>query len=226
MNGPKLIIPIAVPPPGRPLVLSFSSRSVKLSWTPPAGEEREVEEYIVRVRRGENSSWSDSQEVRTNSSLPSHTVTNLQPFTVYSFRVAAELDSGLGEESEESYYMITLRELPTGSPTITSAHNLTSTALYLAWEPPHPLTVHGEFLGYKLTYQARDSGKAGLRDRKKSIVMKSPSIQEYILRDLTTYTLYNVAIQVINPEGSGPAAKVTVMTDEGGERKYKIFDHL
>ena len=24
-----------------------------------------------------------------------------------------------------------------------------------AWEPPHPLTINGEFLGYKLTYESR-----------------------------------------------------------------------
>ena len=202
--------------PGRPLVLSFSSREVNLSWTPPAqaeGEMMEVVEYIVRVRRGENSSWTDSQAVRTESAVPRFTVVGLQPFTVYSFRVAAVLggsERSVSGESEESYYMITLRELPTGSPTITTAHNLTSTALYLAWEPAHPLTIHGELLGYKLTYQARHSEKA-----KQSIVIPNPSTHEFILRDLETYTQYNVAIQVINPEGPGPAAKVTVMTDEG-----------
>ena len=204
--------------PGRPLVLSFSSREVNLSWTPPAqadGEMREVEEYIVRVRRGENSSWSDSQAVRTETAVSRFTVVGLQPFTVYSFRVVAVFagpEREMSGESAESYYMITLRELPTGSPTITAAHNITSTALYLAWEPAHPLTIHGEFLGYKLSYQARHTDKAAT---KQSIVIPNPSTQEFILRDLETYTQYNVAIQVINPEGAGPAAKVTVMTDEG-----------
>ena len=193
-------------------MVSFSSRSVNLSWTGPGGEMVPVSEYEVKVRRGENTSWADSQEVRTNSSLTTFTVTGLQPFTVYSFRVVAVLDSGVKGESEESYYMVTLRELPTGSPTITTAHNITSTALYLAWQPPHPLTIHGEFLGYRLSFQP---SQAGHREGRKSIVMKSPDIQEYILRDLKTYTKYNVAIQVINPEGAGPAAKVTVMTDEG-----------
>ena len=175
---------------------------------------------MVKVRRGENSSWSDSHDVTTNSSLTTFTVEGLQPFTVYSFRVEAVWDSELRAESEESYYMVTLRELPTGSPTITTAHNVSSTSVYLAWEPPHPLTVHGEFLGYRLSYQPRQASKAGPRERKKSLVLKSPDIQEFILRDLSTYTEYNVALQVINPEGAGPAAKVTVMTDEGGERKY------
>ncbi len=43
--------------------------------------------------------------------------------------------------------MITLRESPSGKPTITAAQNASSTALYLAWQPPHLSTLHGEFLG-------------------------------------------------------------------------------
>ena len=33
--------------------------------------------------------------------------------------------------SPESYYMVTLREAPSGSPTITVAHNISSNALYM-----------------------------------------------------------------------------------------------
>jgi receptor-type tyrosine-protein phosphatase gamma len=54
---------------------------------------------------------------------------------------------GESAASKESYYMITLREAPSGKPTITAAQNASSTALYLAWQPPHLSTLHGEFLG-------------------------------------------------------------------------------
>ena len=30
-----------------------------------------------------------------------------------------------------------------------------SSSIYLAWQPPHESTLHGEFLGYRLTYRAR-----------------------------------------------------------------------
>ena len=33
------------------------------------------------------------------------------------------------------------------------------------------------------------------------------------------FTQYLVSLEVENPEGSGPATTVVVMTDEGGERK-------
>ena len=48
-------------------------------------------------------------------------------------------------------------------------------------------------------------------------MIKNPGLREYILRGLATYTEYTLALQVVNPEGEGPATKVMVMTDEGGE---------
>ena len=90
-----------------------------------------------------------------------------------------------------------------------------------AWEPPHPLTINGEFLGYKLTYESRrprggTGGGAGARSPPPSLVIPDPGVTEFILRDLATYTQYTLALQVLNPEGEGPATKVAVMTDEGG----------
>lgn len=184
------------------------------------GDQGLVLEYSVMVRRGENTSWSDSQNV--SSDVTSLTIPGLHPFTVYSFRVIAVFSDNVTSVSEESYYMVTLREAPSGSPTITMAHNISSNALYLSWEPPHPLTINGEFLGYKLTYESRDTARAS--GRSKSVVMiKNPDIREFILRDLVTYTRYTLALQVVNPEGEGPATKVLVMTDEGGESRVMNY---
>lgn len=55
------------------------------------------------------------------------------------------------------------------------------------------------------------------RGTRRSVLIKNPGLREYILRDLATYTEYTLALQVLNPEGEGPATKVMVMTDEGGE---------
>ena len=118
------------------------------------------------VRRGENSSWSDAVEVVTGSRETGARVASLHPFTVYSFRVAAltsaREDTAAGGDTEarsaaspESYYMVTLREAPSGSPTITVAHNISSNALYMvggrrlwsAWilslESGAPTCLHG-----------------------------------------------------------------------------------
>ena len=98
---------------------------------------------MVLVRRGENTSWSDAVEVVTGSRETGARVASLHPFTVYSFRVVALTSAGgdtatAGGDTEarsaaspESYYMVTLREAPSGSPTITVAHNISSNALYM-----------------------------------------------------------------------------------------------
>ena len=96
-----------------------------------------------------------------------------------------------------------------------------------AWEPPHPLTINGEFLGYKLTYESRRSrGGAGARSPPPSLVIPDPGVTEFILRDLATYTQYTLALQVLNPEGEGPATKVAVMTDEGGELHSRYSNEI
>ena len=97
-----------------------------------------------------------------------------------------------------------------------------------AWEPPHPLTINGEFLGYKLSYESRRprsvaGGGAGARAPPPSLVIPDPGVTEFILRDLATYTQYTLALQVLNPEGEGPATKVAVMTDEGGALHSRIL---
>ena len=178
-----------------------------------------VLQYVILVRRGENTSWADSTNMTSdNVAVTNMTVSGLHPFTVYSFRVVAVFAGNVTGVSGESYYMVTLREAPSGSPTITMAHNISSNALYMAWEPPHPLTINGEFLGYKLTYESRGYGR-GEGDSKQSVLIKNPDMREYMLRDLATYTQYTLALQVMNPEGEGPATKVMVMTDEGGESR-------
>ena len=73
-------------------------------------------------------------------------------------QVVALNEVGYSEPSVESYYMITLRETPTGKPTITEARNQSSSAIHLSWQPPHPDTLHGEFLGYKLSIRIRAEG--------------------------------------------------------------------
>ena len=49
---------------------------------------------------------------------------------------------------------------PSGKPRVTAAHNTSSTSLYLSWQAPELNTIHGEFLGYKISHRPRDVGEA------------------------------------------------------------------
>ena len=129
--------------PGKPLIMKFDSRSVELSWSPPLHVHfSEISHYIIHIREGEETDWSHHQVVTTSSAETSYNVTDLAPFTVYSFKVSQvktsrerELDGdpdqvtavnsiGASNESLASYHMMTLREVPSGKPTITAAHNI------------------------------------------------------------------------------------------------------
>ena len=100
------------------------------------------------------------QDQMTNSTTTTFTVENLKPYTVYSFRVTAINAVGRSKPSKDSYPSVTLMEAPSGKPKVTAAHNTSSTSLYIAWEAPEAQTVHGQFLGYKLTYRPRDEVEA------------------------------------------------------------------
>ena len=49
-----------------------------------------------------------------------------------------------------------LSTVPIGKPVTTIAHNTSSNSIYVSWKPPPLDTIFGEFLGYRITYRARD----------------------------------------------------------------------
>jgi receptor-type tyrosine-protein phosphatase gamma len=50
------------------------------------------------------------EEIHTKTNKTTYAVTNLVPFTVYSFRILAVNRLGTSQLSKESYYINTLRE--------------------------------------------------------------------------------------------------------------------
>lgn len=61
-------------------------------------------------RVGENGPWDQVPQINTKSNITSYQVTNLIPFTVYSFRLRAVNKLGISPPSKESYYIVSLRE--------------------------------------------------------------------------------------------------------------------
>ncbi|CAB4058090.1 PTPRG [Lepeophtheirus salmonis] len=200
----RLLVQAVPDEPGRPLVMAFTSRSVNLSWTPPLSNHNSyILHYLIHIRIGEEGIWDDNLVFETD------------------FRVTAVNALGRSRPSKESYYMITLREVPSGKPTITAAHNISSTSIVLSWSPPSLTSVHGEFIGYRITYKPRNAhGVAGRllwedNTPPTEILLKDPAITRYVIQKLQIFTQYLVSLQIYNPEGLGPSTTVVVMTDEG-----------
>lgn len=106
--------------------------------------------------------------------------------------------------------------VPSGKPTITAAHNTSSTSIQLSWRPPPQAQIHGEFLGYRIAYRPRN-GEDGDKDSAaiREIEVKDPAVNKYTIQKLAIFTQYLVSLQVRNPAGLGPSTTVVVMTDEG-----------
>nr|XP_029727470.1 protein sidekick-2-like [Aedes albopictus] len=226
-HSPEAIVDLLVQdvpdPPGRPLVVSFTSRSVHLSWAHSQDPRNApVTNFIIETRVGENGGWDQVPAIRTKNNVTSHQVSGLLPFTVYSFRVIAINELGRSPPSKESYYFVTLREAPTGKPVTTIAHNTSASSLYISWKPPPPDTILGEFLGYRITYRKRDPNSEDVKE----IYIRDSSVESHEIHNLQTYTQYLVSIQVFNPEGLGPPTTVLVMTDEGVPSKPRNLSIL
>ncbi|KAG5670578.1 hypothetical protein PVAND_000830 [Polypedilum vanderplanki] len=198
--------------PERPLITYFTSRQVNLSWAHLQDTRNDpVIDFIIQIRVGENGAWDELPEIHTNNSQTGYFVRGLLPFTVYSFRILAVNKLGISAPSKESYYICTLREAPVGKPVTTVAHNTSSTSVRISWKPPPLDTIHGEFLGYRITYRTRDKNP----DDVKEIYIRDSSVESHEITNLEIFTQYLVSIQVFNPEGPGPASTVLIMTDEG-----------
>ncbi|XP_055902453.1 tyrosine-protein phosphatase 99A isoform X2 [Eupeodes corollae] len=199
-------------PPERPLLMSFTSRSVNLSWAHSQhSRNTPVTHFIIETRVGEEGPWDQVPQIFTKTNATSYQVTGLIPFTVYSFRLLAVNKLGVSPPSKESYYIVTLREPPIGKPVPTTAHNTSSTSVYVSWKPPPPNTILGEFLGYRITYRPRDRDP----NDTKEIYIRDSTVESHEIHNLEAYTQYKVSVQVFNPEGLGPETTILVMTDEG-----------
>ncbi|CAO1427366.1 unnamed protein product [Diamesa hyperborea] len=215
-HSPESIIDLLIQdvpdPPERPLIISFTSRYVNISWAHSQDPRNDpVTDFIIQTRVGENGAWDDHPEVHTNTSNASYHMTGLLPFTVYSFRILAVNKLGVSLPSKETYYIVTLREAPTGKPVTTIAHNTSATSIYISWKPPSPDSILGEFLGYRITFRARDKQAESIKE----IYIRDSSVESHEIQNLETFTQYLVSLQVFNPEGLGPPTTVLVMTDEG-----------
>ncbi|TRY70690.1 hypothetical protein TCAL_12939 [Tigriopus californicus] len=210
------VVPDVPEPPGRPLVNSFTSRSVNLSWTPPAElHHTSILYYLIAIREGEDGPWDGTRLVETPDNGTTFQVNELKPFTTYSFKIMAMNMIGRSEYSKPSYYTMTLRTVPSGRPIITAAHNVSSTSIKISWRPPSASSIHGEFLGYRIAYRRHFENVQRTEEDVREMLIKDPKADFAVIKSLMEFAKYLVSVQVVNPEGYGPSSTVEVSTDEG-----------
>ena len=88
-----------------------------------------------------------------------------------------------------------------------AAHNTSSTSLYLEWSPPSLASVHGELLGYLLSYRPRDTSPSQAQEVK----ITKPGAQVTIGRiartmlDLCIFSYTGMVLTIPNIDGKDKA---------------------
>ncbi|XP_066247286.1 tyrosine-protein phosphatase 99A isoform X2 [Euwallacea similis] len=208
-------------PPGRPLITFFSSVAANLSWAPPKGTNNGlITHYTVVIRKHQERPDLDEENMAksTNFTIRKLNTTNneslfqvkgLRPYTVYSFQIIAWNAIGPSNPGKPSYFMVTLRELPEARIPFT-ARNVSSTSVFISWDPPDIDLINGDFLGYRLTW--RQMNGPNITQEK---YIRNASVTKHIIANLLPHTEYHVGLSVFNPEGYGPNTTLLIITDEG-----------
>ncbi|XP_061677981.1 phosphatidylinositol phosphatase PTPRQ [Syngnathoides biaculeatus] len=200
---------------------SFSSTIVIVSWDPPL-EPNGRPHYILTLQEAGVIPVVPNQtppavnktiEVTTNETV--FLFTKLRKYFPYVVTVTPATRAGTAHNQTSTIYLRTDDDVPSSSPLLVSAVNLSSSSIAVAWKPP--LEANGEITKYMLTLFS----PAG-----SSTTQTSDSF--FTLTDLLPYTAYNLSITAATRKGSGPALVLMLHTDEGGPmsppRNLSVFN--
>ena len=204
MNSPR------VPPPHRPIIISITSRSILLSWVSPLISDQDDDiSYKIFIREDNN---EEVEEIDTGVNETVFMVTDLKPFTTYSFSVALHINDESSPPSQESLPAQTHRERPGDKPRFIKEKIFTrSTSIDLFWLPPDQENINGEFLGFILKYKLVENEDWTILE------IKDQSFKQHniTLFGLQMESEYELKLAAVNYLGPGPEALLTVRTEDG-----------
>nr|XP_060643330.1 roundabout homolog 3 [Anolis sagrei ordinatus] len=219
-NGGDLQIQFPEPnllpgPPSAPLVTDVTKNSVALIWKPsPVSGGAPVSSYIIEAfSQSSGSTW---QTVADNVKLEKHTVSGLNPNTIYLFLIRAVNTYGLSDPSPVSEPVRTQdvsptrqgvdhrqvqRELGEVVVQLQDPIVLTSTTIQVTWT----VDRQAQFIqGYRVMYRTR--GSAWLVQD-----VKSPTERSTILVDLSKGQEYEIKIRPYFDEFQGMDSEVLLV---------------
>ena len=86
--------------------------------------------------------------------------------------------------------------------------NITSTTIYISWQPPLSEDQNGVIAGYTLNVTSPETGETE---------EFFTELTAYILNPVSPYTLYTAAVAAHTDAGRGPySARISVQTGEDG----------
>ena len=204
--------------PPQELVVSLTSHTIVLSWSPPLLSQRNgvITSYLISCSSG------DIIINTTRTSSTSLTITGLEPFTNYTCFVSAATVSGDGpaavihtmtnEGSEFIYllphfvFIIIINTVPETSAANYSLSSQNSTLVIINWTPP--VKPNGVIIAYQLQCFGGD------QEYKWTVWGPQTTAT---LNGLLPYTNYSCSITAHTSVGGGPAATTSVTTEQDGK---------
>ncbi|XP_033611948.1 immunoglobulin superfamily DCC subclass member 3 [Fukomys damarensis] len=180
-------------PPRNVQATSVSSTEVRVSWSEPLVNTKEIIGYVLHIRKAADPPELEYQEAVSKSTFQ-HLVSDLEPSTAYSFYIKAYTPRGASSASIPTLAS-TLGEAPV--PPLLSVRVLGGSSLQLLWEPWPRLALHEG--GFKLFY--RQVGKASFAGP----ILLPGTTSSYNLSQLDPRAAYEVKLLAYNQHGDGNA---------------------
>ncbi|XP_058150337.1 LOW QUALITY PROTEIN: immunoglobulin superfamily DCC subclass member 3 [Dasypus novemcinctus] len=193
-------------PPRDVQAVSVSSTEVRVSWSEPLVNTKEIIGYVLHIRKAADPPELEYQEAVSKSTLQ-HVVSDLEASTAYSFYIKAYTPRGASSASAPTLAS-TLGEAPAPPPL--SVRVLSSSSLQLLWEPWPRLAQHEG--GFKLFY--RPASKASFTGP----ILLPGAVSSYNLSQLDPTVVYEVKLLAYNQHGDGNATVRFVSLRGASER--------
>ncbi|XP_041955190.1 contactin-4 [Alosa sapidissima] len=196
-------------PPSDLQVDEVTETTSSISWRAGPDHHSPILTYIIQARTSFSLGWQAANTVPKLLGIGqlSATVTELNPWVEYEFRVLATNAIGTGEPSKPSKKVRTKEALPKVTPTRVSGGGGSRSELVITWEPVPEELQCGPGFGYVVAF--RPHGAQGWMQA----AVTSPDASKYSFRDdsIPPFTPYHVKVGVYNNKGEGPFGSVTTI---------------
>ncbi|XP_023660803.1 contactin-4 isoform X1 [Paramormyrops kingsleyae] len=199
-------------PPGPPVDLTvedIGDTTVALSWRPGLDNQSPITTYTVQARSPFSLGWQAVTTVpeELGGQQLMTTVTDLNPWVEYEFRVLATNAVGTGEPSKPSKQARTKDALPKVTPANVSGGGGSRSELVITWEPVPEELQAGPGFGYVVAF--RPNGATGWMQA----AVPSADTSRYTFKNesVLPFTPYQVKVGVYNNKGEGPFGSVTTI---------------
>ncbi|XP_036592918.1 immunoglobulin superfamily DCC subclass member 3 [Trichosurus vulpecula] len=180
-------------PPRDVRAVSVSATSVRVSWSEPLLNTKEIIGYVLHIRKAADPPELEYQEAVSKSTFQ-QLVSDLEPSTSYSFYIKAYTPRGASLASVPTLAS-TLGEVPAPPPL--SIRVLSSSSVQLLWELPPKLTQRDG--GFKLFYRPASQGLFT------GPIVLPGILTAYNITQLDPTEVYEVKLLAYNQHGDGNA---------------------